>query len=52
MIPLVALVLLVWLAPLTMEFIYAQKLTRYRIDLEPGEPFWRGKSFFFTQGNV
>jgi len=33
------------------EFIYAQRLTEYRLDIEQGESFWRGKSLF-TQLNV
>jgi len=31
--------------------LYAQRLTKYRVDIPPGTPFWRGRSWAF-QRNV
>jgi hypothetical protein len=37
---------------LVAELLYAQYLTRWRVDLRPGEPFWSGRSILFLQRNV
>jgi hypothetical protein len=45
------LALAAWLALLMMEFVFAQKLTKYRTDIEPGQSFWKGASWM-SQMNV
>ena len=50
MMPVIA-AFLIWMTLMAAEFLYAQRLTQYRLDIQPGEPFWRGRSVF-TQFNV
>jgi len=47
----VILSLLFWIIMMLVEFVVARRLSQYRIDLPPGEPFWRGR-WLFVQWNV
>lgn len=42
----VGIALGVWVALLVSEIVYAQRLTRYRIDVSEGQPFFKGTSWF------
>ena len=43
---------LVWIALMVVEFVLAQKLTRFRTDIPSHSAPWRGRHLIFTQLNV
>jgi hypothetical protein len=42
----------VWSCLMAIEFTFAQRLTKYRLDIPPGAPSWSGRHVFFTYLNV
>ena len=41
-----------WSYLTVVEFVLAQRLTKYRKDIPPGAPSWSGRHVFLTQLNV